>query len=31
VSYAAAALFLVACHFYNRRFPSPGIEESQSI
>jgi adenine/guanine/hypoxanthine permease len=24
ISYAAAALFLVGCHFYNRRFPSPG-------
>jgi AGZA family xanthine/uracil permease-like MFS transporter len=23
VSYVAAALFLVGCHFYNRRFPSP--------
>jgi AGZA family xanthine/uracil permease-like MFS transporter len=23
VSYAAAALFLAGCHFYNRRFPSP--------
>lgn len=23
VSYAAAAVFLVGCHFYNRRFPSP--------
>jgi hypothetical protein len=22
VSYAAAAVFLAACHFYNRRFPS---------
>jgi hypothetical protein len=25
VSYAAAALFLAACHFYNRRFPSPSV------
>ena len=25
-SYAAAALFLAACHFYNRRFPSPDSE-----
>jgi len=31
VSYAAAALFLIGCHFYNRRFPSPGLEESESI
>jgi AGZA family xanthine/uracil permease-like MFS transporter len=23
VSYTAAALFLVGCHFYHRRFPSP--------
>ena len=23
ISYAAAALFLAGCHFYNRRFPSP--------
>ena len=23
ISYAAAALFLVVCHFYNRHFPSP--------
>ena len=22
-SYAAGALFLVACHYYNQRFPSP--------
>ncbi len=26
VSYAAGALFLVGCHFYNRRYPSPDSE-----
>ncbi len=26
ISYAAAALFLAGCHFYNRRFPSPKSE-----
>jgi len=29
-SYAAAALFLAGCHFYNRRFPSPA-QDSESI
>jgi adenine/guanine/hypoxanthine permease len=26
VSYAAAALFLAGCHFYNQRFPSPELD-----
>jgi len=30
ISYAAAALFLAACHFYNRRFPSPA-QNSESM
>jgi adenine/guanine/hypoxanthine permease len=29
LSYVAAALFLAACHFYNRRFPAP-VQESES-
>jgi adenine/guanine/hypoxanthine permease len=29
VSYAAAALFLAACHFYNRRFPT-AVENSEA-
>jgi len=29
-SYAAAALFLVGCHFYNRRFPS-AAQNSESV
>ena len=30
LSYAAAAVFLAGCHFYNRRFPSPA-QNSESI
>jgi len=30
VSYAVAALFLVACHFYNRRFPTP-VQNSEPV
>jgi AGZA family xanthine/uracil permease-like MFS transporter len=30
ISYAAAALFLAGCHFYNRRFPS-AAQNSESI
>lgn len=30
LSYAVAALFLAACHFYNRRFPTP-VPEAESI
>jgi adenine/guanine/hypoxanthine permease len=30
LSYFAAAIFLAACHFYNRRFPSP-IQDSESV
>jgi AGZA family xanthine/uracil permease-like MFS transporter len=30
VSYAAVAVFLVGCHYYNRRFPSP-MKDSESL